>query len=64
MRVQVTLQDEFGEKVDTYAAKFGMSRSSLCAMLVGLGIASFEAAFSNIEKAVVKEVDTNLDISK
>ena len=64
MRVQVTLNDDFGEKVDSYASKFGLSRSALCAMLVGLGIASFETAFSNMDKRLQEQFQTELNEPK
>lgn len=56
MRVQVTLNDDFTAKVDEYAAKFGMSRSALCAMLIGLGVASFETAFTSLDKNIQKNL--------
>ena len=42
MRCQVNLSDEMVEKVDMYAKKMGVSRSSLCSMLVGQGIMSYD----------------------
>lgn len=42
MRVQVNLSDEMVTRVDEYAAKMGVSRSSLCSMLVGQGIMSYD----------------------
>lgn len=42
MRVQINLSDEMVEKVDSYAAKMGVSRSALCSMLVGQGIMGYD----------------------
>ena len=42
MRVQVNLSNEMVSKVDSYARKMGVSRSSLCSMLVGQGIMNFD----------------------
>lgn len=45
MRVQVNLSDEMVEKVDAYAAKMGVNRSALCAVLVGQGIMGYDKTF-------------------
>lgn len=42
MRVQVNIADDMVEKIDSYASKFGCSRSSLCSVLIGQGIMSYE----------------------
>lgn len=42
MRVQVNLSDEMVDKVDSYARKMGVSRSSLCSMFVGQGIMGYD----------------------
>lgn len=42
MRVQVNLSNEMVSKVDSYSRKMGVSRSSLCSMLVGQGIMNFD----------------------
>lgn len=41
MRVQVNLSDEMVSNVDKYAKSMGVSRSSLCSMLIGQGIMSY-----------------------
>lgn len=46
MKVQINLSDEMVEKVDSYARKFGVSRSSLCSLLIGQGIMSFDSTLS------------------
>ena len=45
MRVQVNLSDEMVAKVDAYAAKMGVNRSALCAVLVGQGIMGYDKTF-------------------
>ncbi len=45
MRVQVNLSDEMVEKVDSYAAKMGVNRSALCAVIIGQGIMSYDKTF-------------------
>lgn len=42
MRVQVNLSDEMVNKVDSYARKMGVSRSSLCSMFIGQGIMNYD----------------------
>lgn len=42
MRCQVNLSDEMVERVDLYAKKMGVSRSSLCSILIGQGIMTFD----------------------
>ena len=45
MRVQVNLSEEMVAKVDLYAAKMGVNRSALCAVLVGQGIMGYDKTF-------------------
>lgn len=42
MRIQVNLSEEMVERCDYYAKKMGVTRSSLCSMLIGQGIMSFD----------------------
>lgn len=42
MRVQVNISEEMLRKVDEYARKIGVSRSSLCSVLIGQGIMNYE----------------------
>lgn len=49
MRVQVNLSDEMVEKVDAYAAKMGVNRSALCAVLIGQGILTYDKSFEVVE---------------
>ena len=48
MRVQVNLSDEMISRVDAYAKKMGVSRSSLCSMLIGQGIMSYDKSMDII----------------
>lgn len=45
MRVQVNLSDELLAKTDYYAKKMGVTRSSLCSMLISQGIMSYENTY-------------------
>lgn len=42
MRIQVNLSDEMVSKVDSYARKMGVSRSSLCSMFIGQSIMNYD----------------------
>ena len=42
MRVQINISEEMLRKVDEYARKIGVSRSSLCSVLVCQGIMGYE----------------------
>lgn len=46
MRIQVNLGDELVKEVDALADRYGITRSSLCAMLIGQGVASHNEAFN------------------
>lgn len=48
MRVQVNISDEMVDRVDEYAKKMGVSRSSLCSMLIGQGIMSYDKSFDMV----------------
>lgn len=48
MRCQVNLSNEMVERVDFYAKKMGVSRSSLCSMLVGQGIMGYDKSMDVI----------------
>lgn len=45
MRIQVIMSDDMVKKVDAYAEQIGVSRSSLCATLIGQGIMGFDKAY-------------------
>lgn len=45
MRIQVIMSDDMVKKVDAYADQIGVSRSSLCATLIGQGIMGFDKAY-------------------
>lgn len=58
MRIQVNLSDEMVEKADYYSKKMGVTRASLCTMLIGQGLMSYENAVS-----VINELSNNLSES-
>ena len=49
MRVQVNLSDEMIERCDYYSKKMGVTRSSLCSMLIGQGIMSFDKSMDILQ---------------
>lgn len=51
MRVQVNLSDEMVTRVDNLAKAYGMSRSGLCAYLIGSQVNANETALDLIEDA-------------
>lgn len=53
MRVQVNLSDEMVRMVDDYAKLLGVTRSSLCSMLIGDGVLEFQEARDGIRRALL-----------
>lgn len=53
MRVQVNLSDEMVRMVDDYAKLLGVTRSSLCSMLIGDGVLEFQEARYGIRRALL-----------
>ena len=49
MRIQINLGDELVKDVDALADRYGITRSSLCAMLIGQGVASHNEAFNLVK---------------
>lgn len=50
MKVQITLNDKLVEKIDSYAAAIGMTRSSICAYWIGQAVFGFDKASQSIER--------------
>lgn len=59
-RVQVSLSDEMVDKVDSYARKMGVTRSALCALLIGQGIMSYDKG-SDILSTLGKELAMRIE---
>ena len=62
MKVQVNLSDEMVSRVDKHAKNIGMSRSSLCAYLIGQGIVNMDTAYSLVENmgsTLIEQIDKN-----
>lgn len=51
MKLQITVSDDMGKRIDRIADMVGVPRSSLCAVLIGQGIMSYEKGLQQIEKA-------------
>lgn len=49
IRVQVSLSVDMCDKVDKLAYSLGVSRSSLCSVLIGQGMMSFEKGFEIVQ---------------
>lgn len=55
MRVQVNINDDMVQKIDTYAHKYGVTRSALCSVAVGQYIDNLDNA-----KAVLNNIGQQL----
>lgn len=64
MRVQVNLSDEMVEKVDYYATKMGVTRSSLCSMLIGQGCMAYDKSFEVLQQMKISANDVVLNSLK
>jgi metal-responsive CopG/Arc/MetJ family transcriptional regulator len=49
MRVQVNLSEEMLDRCDYYSKKMGVTRSSLCSMLIGQGIMSYDKSMDILQ---------------
>ena len=49
MRLQVNVSEVMVDKIDKYAEMMGISRSALCAYLIGQGIMSMSKAFDVLD---------------
>ena len=45
MRIQVMISDEMVKRLDRYALEMGVSRSSLCATMIGQGVMGYDKAY-------------------
>lgn len=61
MRVQVNLNDVLVKKLDKYAETIGISRSALCAYLIGQGALGIDKAIESMDK-FVEMASKNVDI--
>lgn len=56
MRLQVMVSDEMVQRIDSYAKKMGVSRSSLCSMLIGQGIMGYDKAYELCDDYAKKQI--------
>lgn len=56
-KIQVNASEELVERVDLYAKKMGVSRSSLCCMFIGQGIMGFDKSMEIADKLGGSMVD-------
>lgn len=60
MRIQVIINDDMVKRIDNYAKKIGVSRSSLCAIFIGQGIMGFDKANELINDNAEKLLNDNI----
>lgn len=58
MRIQVNLANGMVDRIDKYAELMGVSRSALCATLIGQGIMSYDKATEIVKNIQDKATDT------
>ena len=58
MRIQVNLANGMVDRIDKYAELMGVSRSALCATLIGQGIMSYDKATQIVKNIQDKATDT------
>lgn len=58
MKIQVTISDDMGKRVDNKAKEFGVTRSALCAMAIGQFIDSQEKGAEMIKKITANLAET------
>lgn len=58
MKVQVTISDEMGARVDRKAKEFGVTRSALCAMAIGQFIESQDKGAEMLQKLTENLAET------
>ena len=52
MKVQVMLNDDMVSKLDNYAKQIGVSRSSLCAVIIGQYVMSTDKLYQQTQDAI------------
>lgn len=52
MKVQVMLNDDMVSKLDNYAKQIGVSRSALCAVIIGQYVMSSDKIFQQTQDAI------------
>lgn len=62
MRIQVNLSDEMVADVDKLAKRYGVTRSGLCATLIGQGVASHNEAYALMQnKEMLTQILMTMD---
>lgn len=47
-RLQVNISEEMMDRIDMYAKKLGVTRSAFCAVILGQGLAGYDATFGMV----------------
>jgi len=64
MKVQVNVNDDLVKRIDYYAKKMGVSRSSLCGMFIGQAVMTYDKSFDildNVAKSQMKSTDADIE---
>lgn len=62
MRIQVNLSEEMVSRVDFYAKKLGVPRSTLCSVLIGQSIVGFDTAYGSLSD-LLSDLPKKFDLS-
>lgn len=63
MIIQVNVSEEMVKKIDSYAKSIGVSRSSLCATIIGQGIMAYDK-YDEFIDGMKSKISTELLTSK
>lgn len=64
MRLNITVSDEVNEKLNGIAGKWGVSKSNLCAMVLGQYVDGLDKAYEMLDKygeGIIKKVGVTLE---
>lgn len=50
IKMQITASEEMVQKIDKIAKSMGVSRSSLCLVWIGQGLATYEASLKSLDR--------------
>ena len=62
MRLQISVSETMGEKIEKYSEEFGVSKSAFCSMLLGqsiMGLDGAKEALTSVGLSMVKEEKEN-----
>jgi len=59
MKVQVNVNDELVARIDYYAKKMGVSRSSLCSMFIGQSVMTYDKSFDILDSVAKSQLQSS-----